>query len=194
MVVPTSLIHSAICMWHGNFDASTYFFEQDVYVPVDRSNIIWFYILVFCELIWLIAYNCMFATLLTYFVGCCSYIETCCEHFRILCRKIGENIDRNSKKAVKSMPTFNGDLRDAVFLHVEIFELVLFAIFILHCIWNMKSYEIVFNFSFETVFIFRMYNLISKIMNGIVFCFMVPSAISLGVELLRLDEVSKIST
>lgn len=123
LILP-ALIHSLGCMWHGNFDTSTWYTFLKLAVPFDTSNIFVWYGLLIPFAIMGTTNGLIFGTILTYFVICSFYIDACCQHFCFEYRKFEEKIDENSSKIYENIGEIKKKMGDAVSLHVKIMELV----------------------------------------------------------------------
>lgn len=93
-----SVIHSVICMWHGNFDTSTWFLSIQMSVPFDTSSIFGWYMKWVLQACGGFVYNTSIPALVPYFVCCCFYIGACCEHFRIKYEQFDANIANHNEK------------------------------------------------------------------------------------------------
>lgn len=59
---------------------------------------------------------------MTHFVSSCLYIETVCDHIRLIYREIEEKITKGPEKTEKRLDEFNKQLTDAVQLYVKLIE------------------------------------------------------------------------
>lgn len=111
-------------MWHENFDTSTWYFETQVIVPFDLSNIYFWYGLVVLEGFMSIVFSFIFITAITYFMCCCFYINACCQHFRLICLQLNKKINRNAQQMDENLMGIKKRLCDALKIHVNLIELV----------------------------------------------------------------------
>lgn len=126
-----SVVHSIFCIWHGNYDTSTWFTAVKFAVPFDTNIILnWYLLLMFCQVI-MLTIATIVSTIISYFVSCCFYINACCKHFRLVCRQIEEKISGDPKKMNKNrIATINEKFNEAAFLHIEIIESVIISFYL----------------------------------------------------------------
>lgn len=122
------------CMYVGNFDTSTWPLPFNMAVPFDTSSIIGWYLL------WFIQTNTAFSYCLgtiaptAYFMNCCLYIITLCDHFNCIINSINEHVEgyhqiKNKLKTKKINLQIKEKLGRAVKHHEEILELSRISIF-----------------------------------------------------------------
>lgn len=131
------LMNSFKCIWDGNFDTTTWTTLYNIVVPFDTTTIVgwYFFYIVQCYLACTYCYNQ--PTVITFFMGCCLYVETLCKHFKCLIHK--SQIDfknevptiNNSSKKRKIESQVKRNLIQAVQLHmktIKYFSILLIAI------------------------------------------------------------------
>lgn len=119
------LMNSFKCIWEGNFDTTTWKTLYNIVVPFDTTTIIGWYLhyIVQCYLACTYCYNQ--PTVITFFMGCCLYVETLCKHFKCLIHKSQIDFenqvptinDLSKKRKIESQVKRN--LIQAVQLHMK---------------------------------------------------------------------------
>lgn len=137
------------CMYVGNFDTSTWPLPFNMAVPFDTSSIIGWYLL------WFIQTNTAFSYCLgtiaptAYFMNCCLYIITLCDHFNCIINSINEHVEgyhqiKNKLKTKKINLQIKEKLGRAVKHHEEILELSRISIFARIVISFLNIYQLDF--------------------------------------------------
>lgn len=103
------LINSFKCIWQGNFDTTTWTSLYNIIVPFDTSTVIGWYsfYIVQCYLACTYCYNQ--PTVITFFMGCCLYVEALCKHFECL-------IHQSQTQSRNQLPNMNNLLKKRKFV------------------------------------------------------------------------------
>lgn len=117
-----SFLQSIICMSSGDFDTSNWFFAVQIIVPLNKSNILIWYLLVMMECPVFFVGSVVIMTIITFFVSCCFYIKACCDHFQLVYRQIEDIISDNLNQ--KQLTRVGESLTEAILLHIKIKKLV----------------------------------------------------------------------
>lgn len=112
----------------GEYDTSAWSLPMQMSVPFDTTVISGWYLLWFIQLNESLTYAFCMITTTFYFVCCCFYINTLCDHlelsFRTIEQEISENRNDNNSNIHRRKFTYiiEEKLFNAIKLHVEILE------------------------------------------------------------------------
>lgn len=124
-VLPT-IIYSVVCIARDNFDASKFFLPFHLVVPFDSTTMCGFYALCTIQYSAGASYIFCIASILSYFVCCCLYVEAICNQFNYSIQLLDQLIIRKQMKDDKDVQTLFknaiNQIKKAVELHVEILE------------------------------------------------------------------------
>lgn len=119
-IVMACLFYSIYCITVGNLDTSTWVIAFNIVVPFDTQSLFGWYLQWLIQLSMSISYVLSVVSVTSYFVCCCFYIQTICDHFDMLVKSIeqkdGEIGERTQEKKII----------EAIEIHVKVFEYVLF--------------------------------------------------------------------
>lgn len=130
-VVITPLVMSIWCMYIGNFESETWFLAYMIKLPIDKSNLIYWY----CEYL-LQAYS-GYAFLFpitcttTFFGGCSFYIETCLIQIKRMFEDIDTGVANNDgekkiEKKIFETIIFHNKMIDAFNTVAEVYSAAIF--------------------------------------------------------------------
>lgn len=126
-VLTLSFCYSTVCVCIGNYDTTNWVLQFPMKTPFNKEAVIGWYCIWCIQFIQSFSYAICMVTLTTYFVCCCFYIVTLCDHFQELCRLINKDVDQIQK--VKNLPNsqnmyqrISKRLYQAIDLHVTTFE------------------------------------------------------------------------
>lgn len=126
-VFPASLAYALYCISVGNYDTSSWFLAYNVLVPFNMTSISgWLMTWVYQWSMGLV-YSLSVTSVTSYFVSCCFYIGTLCEHFKLIMQSIVEDVFKHqSKNKSRNHESFGKNvtqkLNEAIKLHIKIFE------------------------------------------------------------------------
>lgn len=126
-MVMSAFFYSIYCICTGNLDTSTWMLPF-IRVPTFNTNIIWtWYLECLTQLIMSIAYALAMVSPISYFLCCCFYIITGCNHFDLLLNSTRNDVDRiqkdkNLRKLQKLHHHLNKKLSQAVEVHGKVVE------------------------------------------------------------------------
>lgn len=129
----SSLCYSLYNIIVGNSDTSMWKLPLTIGFPISTESIWgWYFLLVFENLLFFTYVVCLSASM-SYFISCCLYIATICNHFKFHMCSVREEIDRcledknpnYRKKRIKIKKKLN----KAIEMHVKAYEWVEFIIF-----------------------------------------------------------------
>lgn len=135
-----SIIHSMICMWHGNFDTSSWFFATKMSLPFDTSTVYGWYISLIFETLFPFAAIAIAMPPVSLLVGCCLYVVAHRDHFKAIVNKMDAKISLNTKTCwILKMGEIDSDFEDMISFHVKITEWVL-LLFIYDPEYSLSSF------------------------------------------------------
>lgn len=99
----------------------------DLVVPFDKTKILGWFMTWFAQFNVGISYSLVLVSITSYFVCCCFYVGTICNHFDYLMESIKKDVEcgegqSNQIKNTKNILKIKKQLSDAINLHVNIFE------------------------------------------------------------------------
>lgn len=92
-----SLCSSVFMVFTGNFDTSKLILPFTFAVPFDTETMWGWYLLWFIQLNVGVSYGKTMISITSYFICCCFYIETICDHFNLVIESIEQPIDGSGK-------------------------------------------------------------------------------------------------
>lgn len=117
-----ALIYAFYNISIGNMNTSTWFLPFSMDPPFNTESFTGWFILWFFQQNMSLAYITCMVTITSYFVCCCFYIETMCNHFDLLMRLKREKSNTKRRESKENGPRFKEKLHEAVKLHINIFE------------------------------------------------------------------------
>lgn len=114
--------NAIISIFMGDRNTSEWSLSFTMSIPfVDKTRIVGWLMTSFLEINIAISYSIVMVSITSYFICCCFYIETLCEHFAALISR--NEVERtHEKNQQKSSGNPQQQFSDAVKLHVKIFE------------------------------------------------------------------------
>lgn len=111
----------------GNINPSNWKLMYDLILPFDKSQLFGWFVHYFAQFNVGLTYSLILVSVTSYFVCCCFYIDSTCEHFDILINSIRNSIQFNdtedeTMKVSANWRKVKQQLSEAVNLHVDIFE------------------------------------------------------------------------
>lgn len=118
-------------MFNGQMDTSKWILPFVISVPFDTSKFYGWYLLWFIQLNMSIAYTCVMLSITSYFVSCSVYICAICDHFDLIFKSLGKDVDECAEQK-KGQPKcrsteYRSKIKRAINIHVEIYEYVPFT-------------------------------------------------------------------
>lgn len=136
-VFPISITHALYCLSRGDKDTSAWFMAYPVLLPFDMDTVSGWMMTWACEWCMGLAYTLSVTSVTAYFVSCCFYIDGMCDHFNFMMQSISKEFAKNQLKEKSNVSKHQSNvedqsflinvrqkLKDAVQLHIRIFELV----------------------------------------------------------------------
>lgn len=107
----------------GNFDAATWKLMYNLIIPFDKTHIFGWFVHYVAQFNVGLTYSLILVSITSYFVCCCFYVNTICDHFDHMM----QSIESNGMHEYESRPQTNWrkvkqQLSEAINLHVDIFE------------------------------------------------------------------------
>lgn len=126
-VLTLSVIYSTVCVLFGEYDTSNWVLQFPMKTPFDGDTVIGWYFIWCIQFILSLIYSVCMVTVTTFFVCCCFYTASLCDHFEELCRLISSDAEqmkiRKTERKVENVNLkLDKRLCEAVDLHVTIFE------------------------------------------------------------------------
>lgn len=91
-VLTASVLYSSICVLFGEYDTSNWILQFPIYTPFNKSTVIGWYCEWFIQFIIGASYASYMSTITSFFVCCCFYIMTLCNHFDALCQLLKNDV------------------------------------------------------------------------------------------------------
>lgn len=110
MTFAAALLYAFYNISTGNMDTSTWFLPFSMDVPFSTESFVGWLILWFIQFNMSLAYITCMVTITTYFICCCFYIETICDHFDSMIQRKEDKLQ------------YNEHLNEAVKLHMDLYE------------------------------------------------------------------------
>lgn len=115
---------------NGNFDASRWKLMYNLIIPFDKADLFGWIMHYFAQFNVGLTYSLILVSITSYFVCCCFYVNSICDHFDYLINLIKDTIELTEvDETGESQPTVQTNWRkvkeqlsEAINLHVEIFE------------------------------------------------------------------------
>lgn len=122
-----AFIYSICWILSGNTDASTWPVIFEMSIPFDTNTTFgWYFLLIYTSCADVAFLSCLiFGT--TLFIGYCIYITAICDHFDSKMQTIQANVEqnlreRNLQKFDESSGKLNAQIREAIQIHIKIYE------------------------------------------------------------------------
>lgn len=130
-VLTLSLLYSIYCVCLGNYDTSKWILQFPLYTPFNKQTVIGWYGEWFIQFTLSFSYATCMSSLTSYFVCCCFYIGTFCDHFDEICRLVKGDADqiqheKNPRNYQRIYQRLHKRLGLAVDIHVHLLECVSF--------------------------------------------------------------------
>lgn len=122
-----ALVHVFDCIYAGNYDTSTWHLTFKIIFPFDETTVRGWFAAWYLEFSISFAYSVSMTAITAYFVCCCLYIRTMCDHFRWNIELIERHIKLrrvidNPEKKDENHFEVGKQLAKAIRIHVDIFE------------------------------------------------------------------------
>lgn len=116
-----NLIAPILCIFGGDCDTTQWNLSFNMAIPFDQT-VTWGWILKwFIEFSMGFSYSTSIITITAYFVCCCFYIETLCNHFGSLITSTGNLVESMHNSNV-NLHKLKKQFNEAIRFHFEIFE------------------------------------------------------------------------
>lgn len=121
------LMYALKCIASGKYDTSSWYLSFDIILPFDKTKVSGWLCTWCVQFSMAFSYSLGITAVTGYFVCCCNYISTMCEHFQWIVNKIHECIDLNRQekhpqKSAQNCQNIVKMVNDCVKLHVRIYE------------------------------------------------------------------------
>lgn len=126
-----SFFYSIYSMLCGDFDTTAWILPMHLVVPFGTDTLWGWYLMLIIQINMSLAYALCVVPITAYFVSCCFYIGTICDHFDRLIQSsskffkvINENrqCHRTARVSVKTHEKAKERFCEGINLHIEIFE------------------------------------------------------------------------
>ncbi|XP_055295179.1 uncharacterized protein LOC129564952 [Sitodiplosis mosellana] len=122
-----ALFFSIYCMIVGNFDTSTWILPFECWVPFSTETPYGYYLKWFIQFSMGIAYSSSQVTITAYFVCCCHYIVSICDHYKFVMKLIGLETEKNQEEKSplihqKRNYEIRRKLAEAINIHMKSYE------------------------------------------------------------------------
>lgn len=121
------LAYALSCLARGRYDTSSWYLSFDIILPFDKTKVSGWFGTWGVQFSMAFSYSLGITAVTGYFVCCCNYIHTMCDHFQWIIHQVrdtvalnrtekhSEKIERNKQKAINLVD-------DSIKLHVKIYE------------------------------------------------------------------------
>lgn len=123
----SALVYALCCIASGNFGTSSWQLPLYMILPFDETRVLGWLLAWFTQVVIDLAYVFSMISITSYFVSCCLYIVTLCDHFKLMMNRVNSDVDRNQReknpqKIRKNRFKITKQLRQAIKFHATIFE------------------------------------------------------------------------
>lgn len=123
----TSLSYSIVCICLGSYDTTNWLLQFSPFTPFNKGTLIGWYSEWFIQFSVGASYSMSMVIITSYFVCCCFYINTFCDHFDELCRLTKNDVEQmhhvnDVQKYRQLYHQINDRLCQAIEIHVTVFE------------------------------------------------------------------------
>lgn len=127
------LMYALSCLARGRYDTSSWYLSFDILLPFDKTKVTGWFCTWGVQFSMAFSYSLGITAVTGYFVCCCNYISTMCDHFKWIITKVRIEIEKNQiekhpQKAIQNLFEINKLVDSAVVLHVKIYEWVMITI------------------------------------------------------------------
>lgn len=122
-------IHALYCIAIGNYDTSSWSLPISMISPCDPTRLFGWFISWATQFGIAVAYSLSMISITAYFVSCCFYIITMCDHFNLIMNDVKADVkcnqmEKNPREITKNRLKITKQLSHAIKLHTNIFEYV----------------------------------------------------------------------
>lgn len=126
MIFFVYFIQSIYCICTGNYDTSTWSLSSKITVPFNTETIWGWYLLWFVHFNMGFSYVLSMVSITSYFVCCCFYISTICDHFDLHIKSADKYSDQLlKKKKQKKRKGIYRSIKNSIFQAIDIHVQVL---------------------------------------------------------------------
>lgn len=122
-----TLLFSVYFLFIGKFDSSKLLLPFNLILPFDTKTVLGWYILWFIEFNIGFSYVISMVGITSYFVCCCFYICTICDHFQWLLQSLEADVKRNqseknTQKHTQNLKKIKEKFLHAIEINIKAFE------------------------------------------------------------------------
>lgn len=121
------LIYALGCIAIGIYDTSLWYLFLFMTFPFDSTHLVGWFSHWFLQFSMALAYAATMTSIASYFMSCCFYIDTMCEHFHLMLNSVKRNVELyNMETLQRDAVTIKSKIRKqlsyAIEFHIKIFE------------------------------------------------------------------------